>query len=657
VQSQRQQPGPQQWGKHDYTQAPAGFAGDWESLTEGARWKEWAKDSVRRQNDLKLTQLQRFPAQRNAILSDDEKKKYELTNRLLSDQKTAAFWNTRLQEHLNQQPPGAAPAPDVAALQGQASAQPGGARYWAGRVISQAGGALANDKRSAPESGFGRGLHRVVQGVGTIGEAGGTIQDYGELGFAGANAGIAGYNALNDLAGSDAVGALPNYTGMAAVDIGGVAQADMGALTSFKKHFGILNQAIGRGILEGDPNLKSQVGRHERQDAMWQDAIGNRLLMRARKANAADPTKAEMGNPRLWRSAARRLLAKDRLGRTMEAHGMRSQQMLTQQESAAILGAQRFAEGGNREAILRTPNAQGQVLTSAGVEQASANPSNLLPAHVEEPSAGQRIGAATADLFSGVGHALQGHSGRRALLEGNNLGAGAMAVAGMAHAAGDAVFSAGMSEVPVVGQLTNATYAVGTYAAGAIPRAIGKGVGAIGGSSRAVELHRRDAVRKRFAGALDETKPEIAEGPRKGALNLGDQPTPWQEEVRQRGMYLRPQAHAEQDEIAEQKPLTRQQLDDAAQGINVAGSAGVRKGRYRGNVADRDQLKLQATSTEPVNLPEGKLETGKASDQEAGWSSRKRGWWSRSWRAVKRAWRGSKPGRFFSRLGRRNRRP
>jgi hypothetical protein len=173
-----------------------------------------------------------------------------------------------------------------------------------------------------------------------------------------------------------------------------------------------------------------------------------------------------------------------------------------------------------------------------------------------------------------------------------------------------------------------------------VPRALGAGIGAIGGSSTAVELQRRNRIRNRFAKVPNDENQEFREGDRKGAINLGEAPMPWQEEVRQRGLRIRPQGHAERSERANQVPLTDVQLDDAAQGINRGGR------RYRGNANPRDQLTLPGAQ-DPVALPEGTRATGEASDAEAGWASRKRGFWSRNWRGLKHAVRNSKPGRLW----------
>ena len=488
-------------------------------------------------------------------------------------------------------------------------------------------GVLAQDETSAPTPGAGATAHAIGSGAMRALEFGGRVQDLAEIGtFAGQQAGFAPAQAVAEFSGN--IG-LPI----------GVGDASLSTLQQLANSAGQMGQAGTKAAINAyDDPLKVAV--KERADANLANATGHmdieRIRARREQLKAENggalpdalPSAARFG-PSVWRNARARIDAEAAKTKVLQSHGFTPERSFAQDETAAALGA----------SVEETKDPQGRIERVLAGQDGAQQP-------VQNATAGQRRRAMAGRRIEDVGEVMQGEDASEALRDGNFGQAAFRAAASAGHAVGNAAFGSGLSEVPVLGDITNLAYNVGTGFVGAGLEHGSKAM--FKNSHAAVERQRLGEFHNRFNHEYQEGDP--------GAGSADEIVTP-QERRNRYGLDWRERGQASASDIVPQVQLSPGQLIAAERGqappsTHRAWQGRGRAGPYLGNDESLDGIQRQLLSRQAGPATTGSLPpipTGTGSDTESGWAPRKRSIWERMKRGVSRWWGTTKLGRRFKR--------
>ena len=488
-------------------------------------------------------------------------------------------------------------------------------------------GVLAQDGSSAPTPGAGATAHAVGSGLMRGLELGGRGQDLGEVG-----------TFIGQQAGSENAKAIADFSGNIGLPIG-VGDASLSTLQQMANAAGQMGQAGTKAAINAydDP---LQVAMKERADASLAHATGHmdikRIRARREQLKAQNggvlpddlPSSARFG-PSVWRDTRARINAEAAKTKILQSHGFTPQRSFTQDETAAALGA----------TVEATEDSQGRVERILAGQD-----SRQLPVHMA--TSGQRRRAMAGRRLQDVGEVMQGEDASEALRDGNFGQAAFRAAASAGHAVGNAAFGTGLSEVPVLGDITNLAYNVGTGLVGA----------GLEHGSKALFKNSHEAVKKQRLGELHNAfNHEYQEGD-PGAGSADEIVTP-QERRNRYGLDWRERGQASKSDIVPQRQLDPGQLTAAERGQVPASTHRVwqgkgRAGPYLGNTESLEGIQRGLLDPEAGRVATGtlpKISTGTGSDQESGWAPRKRSIWERMKRGISRWWGTTKLGRRFKR--------
>lgn len=488
-------------------------------------------------------------------------------------------------------------------------------------------GAMSQDETSAPASGAGATAHAIGSTAMRALEIGGRIQDYGEIGtFAGQQAGWG------------AAGVAADYSGMVGVPIG-VGDASLSTLHQLANAAGQMGQAATKAAINAyDDPLK--VAMKERADANLANAAGHMDIERIRARR--EQLKAENGGvlpdalprgarfgPSVWRHTRERIHAEAAKTKVLQSHGFTPERSFTQDETAAALGAR----------VEETTGPSGRIERVLAGQNAAQQP-------VVKATAGQHRRALAGRRIEDVGEVMQGEDASEALRDGNYGQAAFRAGVSAGHGVGNAAFGSGLSEVPVLGDITNLAYNVGTGIIGA----------GLEHGSKAMFKNSHEAVNSERLGELhNRFNHEYKEGdPGSGSEN--EVVTP-QERRNRYGLDWRERGKASKSDIVTPEKLDHGQLMTANRGqapvsTHRAWQGKGRAGPYLGSTASLQSIQTQLLGPQAGSVATGtlpKIPTGTGSDEESGWAPRKRSLWERMKRGISRWWGTTRLGRRFKR--------